>query len=239
MSILSFQEVSYAYDQENVLDNITFDIPEGKIIGLIGANGAGKSTLIKHIVRYLTPDKGMIKYMNKDIYELADNMFPISYIPDEPVVFDELTVIEHLMFISAVYGTNKDMEKLIDRLELQDHLFKTPFALSKGTMQKLSIGCALLKPHKILVADEPFTGLDPKQINNLKKIFVEEKEQGKTVLLSTHLLEVVENTCEYFIFIEKGRLKIRGSLEEIRGELSATSLEEVYLLLENIDACRE
>ena len=231
--ILTFNKVCKKFEYFNALNSLSFQIPENKIIGLIGANGAGKTTTIRHLIRYLTPDSGTILYRNKDIYSLGDADFSITFVPDVPIYYEELSVMEHLAFISAMYQTEERVDKLIERIEMKCHLDKIPSELSKGTRQKLSIMCALLRQYDFLIADEPFTGLDPQQISTLKNILLENKADGKTVLLSTHLLDMVENLCDYYIIIDNGSLMTQGSLSELIDKSKWSSLEELYLYLKS------
>lgn len=235
MTHLEFCNVVHKFNNEIALDNLSFIIPENKIVGLIGANGAGKTTAIRHIIRYLKPDSGEIRYKGKDIYEISNDQYPISYIPDSPIFYEELTVMEHLQFVATMYGTRDKINSLIGRLELEKHLNKYPIALSKGTKQKLSIACSLLREYEFLIADEPFSGLDPGQIKVLKDIVLEEKANGHTVLLSTHLLEVIENICNYYIFIDEGTLVTQGALEELTHGTSWNTLEDLYIHLAKND----
>ena len=123
-------------------------------------------------------------------------------------------------------------ESFINRLELNEHLAKVPSMLSKGNKQKLNIACALLRNYEILLADEPFTGLDPKQIKVFKDILLEVKNSGKTVVLSTHLLDMIESFCDEFIMIDHGKLLIQGSFEQIVADNPmCDSLEDLYLFL--------
>ncbi|MBO5559074.1 MAG: ABC transporter ATP-binding protein [Ruminococcus sp.] len=231
--MLEFESVFKKFDDYTALDSLSFAVPENSIVGLIGANGAGKTTSIRHIIRYLTPDTGRITYNGKDIYSIKDDVFPISYVPDSPVYYEELSVMEHLDFISAMYNTQNRVKELVDRFEMNKHLNKSPVQLSKGTLQKLSIMCASLRDYQFLIADEPFTGLDPQQINNLKNMFIENKEDGKTVLLSTHLLDMVQNLCDYFILIDNGKLMTQGTLKQLTDNSKWSSIEELYLYLKS------
>ncbi|WP_162148446.1 ABC transporter ATP-binding protein [Ruminococcus flavefaciens] len=232
-SILEFDNVSKSFDNYGVLNSLSFTIPENKIVGLVGANGAGKTTSIRHMIRYLTPDSGKILYKGNDIYSINDADFPISFIPDVPIYYEELSVMEHLAFVSAMYNTQSKVKSLIDRLEMGKHLDKVPYQLSKGTRQKLSIMCASLRQYELLIADEPFSGLDPQQISNLKDIFKENKDEGKTVLLSTHLLDMVQSLCDYYILIDNGVLMAQGTLDELTANSRWSTIEELYLYLRN------
>ena len=177
---LEFDEISFSYPGVLALDNISFEVERGEIVGLIGANGAGKTTAILHIIRYLNPKSGRIRMDSVDISRIKNEDFPVSYIPDTPVFYEELTLLEHLHFIKALYPDNKlSIDEIIDRLELLDHLHKVPSALSKGTKQKLMIALALLRRYELLIADEPFSGLDPKQIGVFKQILKECRQEQK------------------------------------------------------------
>lgn len=229
---ISFKEVNKYYNDFHALKNISFDIPRNSIVGLIGANGSGKTTIIKCLLNYFNDFSGEITIFgekNKGVLQ-EDNVF--SYIPDTPIYYEELTANEHLDFISKMYKMEEKVAKLIKDFELENHLNKFPHELSKGNRQKLLICCALLRDYKLLVADEPFSGLDPRQINNLRERFIELKNEGKTIILSTHLLALIENLCDYYIMIDKGKLIGVGTIQEI---LTITpnckNLEDLYLHL--------
>jgi ABC-2 type transport system ATP-binding protein len=231
-SILSFKNISKSFGSVQALQSLSFDIAENKIIGLIGANGAGKTTAMRLIIRYLRPDSGNILFRQSPIQTLNNEAFPIAYVPDVPIYYEELSVLEHLSFISAMYNTETEKDFLIKRLELKEHLDKVPSILSKGNKQKLSIACALLRNYEILLADEPFNGLDPKQIKVLKDIILENKKNGKTIILSTHLLDMIESLCDEFIMIDHGKLLLQGTFEQIVSDNPmCASLEELYLHL--------
>ncbi|MGI6117187.1 MAG: ABC transporter ATP-binding protein [Bilifractor sp.] len=196
---LSFEEVSYYYDKNRALDSVTFHTDSGEIVGLIGENGAGKSTTIKIAVRYLVPAEGRVRLDDKDISDIKLDQYPVSYIPDSPVFYEELSLLEHLQFTKAMFPDNKILiDEVINQFELREHIHKIPSALSKGTRQKLMIAMAIMRTYDVLIADEPFSGLDPRQISVLKKLLIQQKENGKSVLLSSHLLDVVENICDRY-----------------------------------------
>ena len=190
--------VSYSYGDIAALNEISFRARRGEIVGLIGENGAGKSTLIRVLYRFLVPDCGTVSLDGRDIFSLKDEEYPVSYIPDSPVFYEELSLIEHLLFTKAVYpGCSVSVDELVEALGLGEHLRMIPSALSRGTRQKLMIAMALLREYELLIADEPFTGLDPGQIAVLKGLLAGQREKGKLVLLSSHLLDVAENICSY------------------------------------------
>ena len=229
---VSFKKVNKYYNNFHALKNISFDIPKNSIVGLIGANGSGKTTMIKCLLNYYDDYSGEITVFgaeNKSIVQ-EDNTF--AYIPDTPVYYEELTVNEHLDFISKMYKTEEKVKKLIKDFELESHLNKFPHELSKGNQQKLLICCALLREYKLLVADEPFTGLDPRQLSNLRERFLELRNEGKTIILSTHLLALIENLCDYYIMIDEGKLIGVGTIKEILTKTpDCKNLEDLYLHL--------
>ncbi|MGI6643575.1 MAG: ABC transporter ATP-binding protein [Bacillota bacterium] len=235
--LLEFQRVSFSYSDPHVLalDNVSFRLQRGEIVGLIGANGAGKSTAILNAIGYVRPQEGSIRVNGQDISRFKGEDFPVSYIPDEPIFYEELTLLEHLHFLKALYPNNKvSIEKIIDVLELHGHLHKVPAALSRGTKQKLMIALSLLREFELLIADEPFTGLDPKQISVFKQILRECRKSQMAVLLSTHLLDVVDGLCDRYVVLHQGRVMANGTKQEIIQSHSLSldsTLEKVYLWL--------
>lgn len=232
---LEFKNVTFAYDEKKVLDDISFTVNKGEITGLIGANGAGKTTTISNVIRKLRPQKGEILLAGKNIYEWDNRIYPVSFIPDEPIFYEELTVMEHLNFVKALYPqTDMDTSYLIDKFELQEHLYKVPGLLSKGTLQKLMIAISLLRNYELLLADEPLNGLDPRQISIFKNMLKELCGQNKAILISTHLLDIAEEFCDKYIILGKGKVITSGTKKEILREYhfsEDTSLEKIYLFL--------
>ena len=224
---LRFKEVCYSYDKGPVLKKITFSLNKKEIVGLIGENGAGKTTVILNAIKILTPNSGEIL-----IPPSNTNIFPITYIPDEFIFYEELTVIEHLEFVRIMYKKNQDdVQQLIEMFELSEHLNKIPYELSKGTKQKLMISCALLRDFDYILADEPFEGLDPKQLTILKKKLIEQKSKGKGVLISTHLLNLVEDICDRYIILHKGIILAEGTKSQIQAKFGVKdlNLEKTYI----------
>lgn len=230
---LSVENISYSYDNVMALQDVSFSANLGEVTGIIGANGAGKTTSMLIITRYLVPQSGDVFLDGRSIRQWRNEDFPVSYIPDEPVFYEELTLLEHLHFVKALYPKNmQDIEDLIERFEFSDHINKVPSLLSKGNRQKLMIALALLREYQILIADEPFTGLDPNQIHHFKNILSEQRKMGKAVLLSTHLLDIIDNLCDRYVILHKGRVLAAGTKEDIKAAFDiaeAASLEAIYL----------
>lgn len=229
---ISFKKVNKYYNDFHALKDISFNIPRNSIVGLIGSNGSGKTTMIKCLLNYYNDYSGEITIFGEKNNSIIQENSPFAYIPDTAVYYEELTVDEHLDFISRMYKTEEKVEKLIKDFQLESHLNKFPHELSRGNQQKLLICCALLRDYKLLVADEPFSGLDPRQLNNLRERFLELKDEGKTIILSTHLLALIENLCDYYIMIDKGKLIGVGTIQEILAKTpDCKSLEDLYLHL--------
>lgn len=229
--MINIHAVTKSYNHTNVLDKVSFHVAPGEIVGLVGANGAGKTTTIQLLLQLLPPDAGTITINGKPA-EAAQN---IAYIPDTPVYYEFLTVREHLQFICDLYPKNTiSCEELINRLSLKPYLDKTPDTLSKGNKQKLMIAIALLRDFDYLVADEPFTGLDPRQINTLKTMLLELRAHGKGILLSTHLLDVIELFCDRYVMLHAGHVIATGNKAELlaaHGLAPTCTIEECYLTL--------
>lgn len=230
---LEFNNVYKNYGNVQALEDVSFKLNNLGVVGLIGANGAGKTTSLRLMVRHIKPDAGEILFKGNPVVSYPLHAYPIAYIPDEPIYYEELCIEEHFQLIAAMYNKPKsDIADLVEQLELQEHMRKMPQALSRGTKQKLSIGCAILRDFDILVADEPFTGLDPKQISVVKDIFVKYAASGRVVLISTHLLQVVEKVCDEFVLLHKGRVKCLGTLDAIKKKIGISpqaDIEEMYL----------
>lgn len=232
---VTVENISFAYDERTVLHNVSFGLERGEITGLIGSNGAGKSTTLKTVIKKLKPQSGKITVRGEDIFSLNNENFPVTFVPDIPVYYEELTVWEHLQFVKALYPqSGVTVEAIIEQFNLQEHLLKIPGALSKGTLQKLMIALALLRQYDVFLADEPFTGLDPKQIHGFKQILQELKQQDKTVLISTHLLDLAEGICDKYIFLHDGKILAEGSKADVIKHChldTELSLEELYMFL--------
>ncbi len=222
--MLKVNAVSKKYGKVLANDNISFDINSGEIAVLIGPNGAGKSTIIKCITGLLRFEGEItvdgLKNKSKEAKKL------LGYIPEMPAVYDMLTIGEHLQFMLRAYNMPLDEtygDELLRRFELYDKKDKLGKELSKGMQQKLSICCALVHKPKVIIFDEPMMGLDPHAIKQLKDMFVELKNQGCSVLISTHMLDSVENYWDRAYIMVGGKLKATKSIND-----SAESLEELF-----------
>ena len=224
------------YGKVNAVNNITFRLDGGEVVGLLGPNGAGKSTTMKCIVGLLRKTSGEINIGDHDHLSVAAKKL-FSYIPETPHVYDLLTVKEHLQFIAQAYGVKdwqNKAEKWMSLYDLSDKQDKLGRDLSKGMRQKVSICCALLPDPQVLFFDEPMIGLDPKAIKNTKQIFRELKEQGKTILVSTHLIDGVENIADRIMIMKDGNIIGNDTLSNLKTTLNSgadSSLEDLFLEL--------
>ncbi len=224
------------YGKQNAVDDISFELQGGEVVGLLGPNGAGKSTTIKCIVGLLRKTSGEITIGGFDHLSVEAKRF-FSYIPETPYVYDLLTVQEHLQFIAQAYGVKEwkiKANELLEMFELDDKRDKLGRDLSKGMRQKVSICCALLPDPQLLFFDEPMIGLDPKAIKNTKKIFKELKEAGKTILVSTHMIDSVESIADRIMILKDGRILGNDTIANLKQQFvqdEGTTLEDLFLEL--------
>ena len=226
--MLEIQGLSKSYGKPLAVDNVTFMVPSGRVGILLGPNGAGKSTIIKSIAGLLRYKGGIgIQGMSSKTLE-AKKVF--GYVPEIPAMFDALTVREHIEYIRRAYGssiTDEETEALLERFELLDKQDKLGNELSKGMMQKVSICCALALKPQVILFDEPMVGLDPKAIKELKEVVIELRNAGTTVLISTHMLDMVKELWDIMYVMEKGKL-IKVYTKE---ELGEKELDDVFFEL--------
>ena len=235
--MIEIKNVSKSYDGINkVLDNISFNVLDGCIFAFIGHNGAGKTTTIKSLMGILDFDSGDILINGKSIKrEPIACKKMMAYVPDNPDLYENMKVIDFINFICDMYDISKNDR--IDRImkyskifEMENNLGDYISSFSHGMKQKIAIIAALSHDPQILVMDEPFVGLDPKAVYDMKNILQEMVNDGKIVFFSTHILDVAEKICDYVAIIKKGKIIKTGKMQEIKGD---TSLEKVFLELED------
>jgi ABC-2 type transport system ATP-binding protein len=223
------------YGEFTAVRDLSFAVQPGEIVGLVGANGAGKTTTLRAITGILRPTTGTIRVDGRDIEtEPVAAKQQFAYIPDTVHPYDLLTVTEHLHFIALAYRIeNAEMKysALLDELELADKKDQAAASLSRGMLQKLSLACAFLREPRVIILDEPLTGLDPRGIRNIKESIRRRAAAGTAFLLSSHLLELVEALCDQVLILHRGQKMAFGSLEEIRHLATLhvdASLEDVF-----------
>jgi ABC-2 type transport system ATP-binding protein len=233
--VVEVEKLSKKYGEIHAVTDLSFGVRPGEIVGLVGANGAGKTTTLRAITGILRPSAGTIRVDGHDIEGspvAAKRAF--AYIPDTIHPYDQLTVTEHLHFIALAYRVTKAEEKyaaLLEELELEEKKDEIASNLSRGMLQKLSLACAFLREPKVIILDEPLTGLDPRGIRNIKASIRRRAACGTAFLLSSHLLVLVEALCDRVLILHRGKQMALGSLEEIRHRATLhaqASLEEVF-----------
>ena len=235
--VLKIENLSGGYNRKKIIENINIEIPKGSITALIGLNGAGKSTTIKHILGLLRPMDGEIKVNGITIRENNEKYRKsISYIPESPVLYDELTLEEHINLTAMAYGLNmkeawEKADVLLKLFKLSDKKKFFPVHFSKGMKQKVMIICSFLVEPNLYIIDEPFLGLDPIAINDLINLMCEKRDNGASILMSTHILATAEKYCDNFIIIHEGKILASGKLSDLRKEFNMpdASLDEIYL----------
>lgn len=218
--LLQVNELTKKYGNTVAANEVTFSVKTGEVVGLIGLNGAGKTTCIKSILGLLEIDAGEIVLDGVSSENRKKLASKVAYISDEPVYFEDLTVSEHISFSGMLHSVEKEellirKERAIKMLKLDEHVDKLPDGLSKGLKQKLIIACSVVRDFDILIADEPFSGLDPDSIKHFKNILLDLKDRGKSILLSTHLLDLAETICDRYVVINKGEILHTGTKNEM------------------------
>ena len=236
--MIRFEGVTKKYNKNTTIEIKDMVINRGEIFGFLGPNGAGKTTTIKMLVGLLKLSSGAIKVNNFDISlqpKEAKKMF--AYIPDNPNLYEKLTAREFVKFIANLYGMkdcrelDEKIQNLLMKVELSgkaDNLIET---YSHGMKQKTQIAAALIHSPEILILDEPFVGLDPAGVKIVKDILKEYADNGKTVFISTHILDVVENLCTKIAVIQEGKIKYIGSVDELKNIENNKTLEDSFLNL--------
>jgi ABC-2 type transport system ATP-binding protein len=225
------------------VDGLSVAVAPGEVLGLVGPNGAGKTTTLRALAGIIPPTRGTVHVAGADVVrEPVAAKRALAFVPDEPQLFDALTVTEHLQFVARLYGVPDAparSEALLAELELREKRAAFPAELSRGMKQKLAIACGLLHDPRALLLDEPLTGLDPGGIRKMKATIRARAAAGVAVVLSSHLLHLVEELCTRLLVIRRGRAVALGTVAEMvaaRPELAGLSLEEIFLALTGDDA---
>ena len=225
------------YGVFTAVDDLSFTVQPGEVLGLVGPNGAGKTTTLRSVAGIIPPTAGSIRIAGHDL--AADPVSAkrqLAFFPDEPRLFDYLTVRQHLAFVARIYGVTDHValaQPLLEELEIADKADELPGALSRGMKQKLAIACGLLHAPSVMFFDEPLTGLDPLGIRRMKDSILKRARAGAAVVLSSHLLHLLEEVCSHVLILKKGQKIADGTITDVASRFSngesGVSLEEVFI----------
>ena len=233
--MIEIKNVTKKYGNKVALDDVSFDVNDGEIFAFIGHNGAGKTTLIKAIVGIHEFDKGEILINGKSIItDPVSCKKDMAFVPDNPELYEHMKAIDFINFICDMYEVDQDtreknIKKYAKLFEIEDNLNDLISSFSHGMKQKVALISALAHDPKILIMDEPFVGLDPKAVFDVKEVMNKMIKEKKIIFFSTHILDVAEKLCSKVAIIKNGKLIKTGSMKEIKGD---KSLEKVFLELE-------
>jgi ABC-2 type transport system ATP-binding protein len=245
--MLSLETVTKRYGSFTAVRSLDLTVPKGRIFGFLGPNGAGKTTTIRMVAGVLLPSSGTIKIAGDDLASKAESAKSrIGYIPDRPYLYEKLTGSEFLSFVAGLWGrtgpeTEARAARLLELFNLSQWKNELIESYSHGMRQKLLISSAFLHQPELIVVDEPMVGLDPKAARILKDLFRTYVDNGGTVFLSSHTLEVVEVLCDDLAIIHEGSVVARGTMEELRAQAQAgeADLEEIFLKVTGDDEVAE
>jgi ABC-2 type transport system ATP-binding protein len=244
--VIEAEGLHKVYGDLAAVQDLSFRVLPGEVVGLVGPNGAGKTTTLHCLAGITIPTRGRIRVAGHDLAtDPVAAKSALAFVPDEPHLFEYLTVEEHLRFVARLYRVpevDRRVPRLLREMELEGRYGALPEELSRGMKQKLAIGCALIHDPKALLLDEPLTGLDPVGIRRMKATVVDHARAGAAVILSSHLLHLVEEICTRVLIMRRGRVLAFGTIAEIvaaRPELAGLRLEEVFLGLVGQDGAEE
>ncbi|MBX7258462.1 MAG: ABC transporter ATP-binding protein [Candidatus Hydrogenedentes bacterium] len=244
--MISVSGFNKTYRDTVAVGDLSFEVKPGDILGLVGPNGAGKTSTLRSIAGIIPPTAGQLIVAGHDIVNdpIAAKM-RLAYVPDDPKLFDTLTVWEHLDFVASAYRVadwKGKGERLLGQFELEEKRNTMAQELSRGMRQKVAICCAYLHEPQVILFDEPHTGLDPRGIRTMKNSILERVENGASVVVSSHILELVEDMCTHLLILHKGKRLFFGKLEEARAAFAGVgdaSLEELFFKATEGDASPE
>lgn len=230
-TIISCREICKSFGEKVALDNVSVDIPRGKIFGLLGPNGAGKTTLIRIINRITIPRGGTILFDGRPIRQ--SDVERIGYLPEERGLYRKMEVGEQAMFLAQLKGMSaaaarKALKEWFVRFGIQDWWKKKVEELSKGMAQKVQFITTVVHKPSLMILDEPFSGFDPVNVELIRKEILRLKDEGATIVLSTHNMESVEELCDEIALINKSHLVISGGVDEIRHRYGNNNVELTY-----------
>jgi ABC-2 type transport system ATP-binding protein len=231
VNALEVKNLTKTFDGITAVDNASFEVPEGSIFGLIGRNGAGKTTTIRMMMNIYMPDSGKVILRGTQVGQEFKNK--VGYLPEERGLYKKMKILDTLLFFAEIKGvTGKDVNKkaheYLERFDLLDRKTSKIEDLSKGNQQKVQFIATILHDPEFIILDEPFSGLDPINTNLLREIIVEQKNKGKVIILSTHLMDFAEKMCDHVAMIDHGKIIINDSLAKIKQNYSQKNISLTY-----------
>ncbi|SMD35191.1 ABC-2 type transport system ATP-binding protein [Reichenbachiella faecimaris] len=221
MNLVKINGVSKSYGDHQALDNIAFGIPENSVFGLLGPNGAGKTTLIRIITQIIMPDSGQVLF--KEVPMLAEDVRKIGYLPEERGLYKKMKVSDQLIFLARLKGMSRpdavaSIKHWMEKLDIMAWHNKNVEDLSKGMQQKIQFIATVVHKPSLIILDEPFSGFDPVNANLIKDEILELKENGATIIFSTHRMESVEELCDQITLIHHSKILIHGAKKDIKNQ---------------------
>jgi len=233
---ISLHAVSKYYELVKALDEVTLTVPKGTILGLVGPNGAGKTTLMKILAGIFKPDLGSVRLFGKDLFfDYFETRKMIGYLPEKIILYPTLTGFEFLKFVSGLYNIDEQtfkerLAKYASRMKIEPYINTFLGTMSKGMLQKVVLTGIFIREPMIYLLDEPFYGLDPEGIWILRQLLREKANKGATVIVSSHILPLVEELCDRIAIIYKGKIHAEGTVKEISNWVGESkTLEEIFL----------
>ena len=231
MELFSAHQVSKTYAQHQALTDVSISVNEGSIFGLLGPNGAGKTTLIRIITQITAPDSGYLKFEGRPMK--GNDIFQIGYLPEERGLYKKMKVGEQALYLGQLKGLSKrdalrELKVWFEKFEIVDWWDKKVMELSKGMQQKVQFICTVLHKPRLLIFDEPFTGFDPLNADLLRQEILKMKEEGATIIFSTHNMESVEQLCDHIALIDKSKKILDGNTQQIREKYKSNIYNITY-----------
>ncbi len=224
---VEISKITKSYGDKKAVDNVSFNIKPGEILGMVGPNGAGKTTTIRMMMDIIKPDSGDIKIMGELLSEDAKDH--IGYLPEERGLYKKITVTECLSYLASLKGIEAEIAKeraneLLNRVNMLQHKDKKVEGLSRGMSQIIQLVSTILHDPDLIVLDEPFSGLDPVNTQVLREFIIDLRNQGRSIILSSHMMNQVEEVCDRVLMINRGQAVLYGTLDEIRSQYRSNSV---------------
>jgi ABC-2 type transport system ATP-binding protein len=227
MDVLKIEHISKSFGDKNAVDDFSLAVPEGSIYGLLGPNGAGKTTTIRMVMNIIAPDAGQIEVMGEELNDAIKDR--IGFLPEERGLYQKMVVFDVLHYLGEIKSMPRaaikaSIEDWLGRVKLEDCISKKVEELSKGMQQKLQFASTLIHNPNLIILDEPFSGLDPVNMDLVKDIILDEKHKGHTIIFSTHIMEQAEKLCDYICLINKGAKVLDGRLFAIKSKFGKNTV---------------